>query len=88
MTSRLTLNSASASTATAASCPSRKARSGGRFTAATPTHYDEVSDVKTFNHPVPRIGLIFDVTGAGPHRHQGQLRQVLLEPGHRHRRTT
>ena len=24
----------------------------------------------------------------GPHRHQGQLRQVLLEPGDRHRRTT
>ena len=24
-----------------------------------------MSDVKTFNHPVPRIGLIFDVTGEG-----------------------
>jgi hypothetical protein len=27
--------------------------------------YAAVNDVKTFNHPVPRIGLIFDVTGQG-----------------------
>ena len=65
MTSRLTMNVGLRFDRYRSFLPEQEGPSGGRFTAATPTHYDEVSDVKTFNHPVPRIGLIFDVTGEG-----------------------
>ena len=63
--------------------PEQEGPSGGRFAPATATPFAEVSDVRTFNHPVPRLGLIFDVTGE-PYGDQGQLRDLLLEPGHRH----
>ena len=65
MTSRLTMNVGLRFDRYRSFLPEQEGPSGGRFTAATPTHYEEVSDVKTFNHPVPRIGLIFDVTGEG-----------------------
>ncbi len=65
MTSRLTMNVGLRFDRYRSFLPEQEGPSGGRFTAATPTHYDEVSDVKTFSHPVPRIGLIFDVTGEG-----------------------
>lgn len=45
--------------------PEQEGPSGGRFAPATATKYAEVSNVKTFSHPVPRIGLIYDVTGKG-----------------------
>ncbi|MEZ5419630.1 MAG: TonB-dependent receptor [Vicinamibacterales bacterium] len=45
--------------------PEQEGPSGGRFSPATPQVFDTVNNVVTFNHPVPRIGLIYDVTGEG-----------------------
>jgi hypothetical protein len=36
----------------------------GRFNPTQLT-FPEISDVKTFNHAVPRIGMVYDLTGAG-----------------------
>ena len=65
MTDRLTVNVGLRFDRYRSFLPEQQGPSGGRFTTGSPTQYAEVSDVKTFNHPVPRVGLIFDVTGQG-----------------------
>jgi len=45
--------------------PEQIGPSGGRFSPAQPLKFAAVDNVVTFNHPVPRIGLIYDVTGQG-----------------------
>lgn len=61
--------------------PEQVGPTGGRFAAATPATYDEVGDVKTFNHPVPRIGLIYDVTGQGRTVIKANYAQYYWNPG-------
>jgi len=65
MNSRLTLNVGLRFDRYRSFLPEQEGPSGGRFAPATPTPYAEVGNVNTFNHPVPRVGLIFDVTGQG-----------------------
>ena len=65
MNSRLTLNLGLRFDRYRSFLPEQVGPEGGRFAPAAGTPYAEVSDVHTFNHPVPRIGLIFDVTGEG-----------------------
>ena len=61
--------------------PEQEGPSGGRFAAATATPYAEVSNVKTFNHPVPRIGIIYDVTGEGRTVVKANYAQYFWNPG-------
>lgn len=61
--------------------PEQQGPSGGRFTAATPTQYAEVANVKTFTHPVPRFGLIYDVTGQGRTVVKANYAQYFWNPG-------
>jgi hypothetical protein len=61
--------------------PEQQGPSGGRFAPATPTSYEEVGNVKTFNHPVPRLGLIFDVTGEGRTVIKANYAQYYWNPG-------
>jgi outer membrane receptor protein involved in Fe transport len=52
----------------------------GRFNATQVT-FDEVSDAKTFNIPVPRLGLVFDVTGQGRTVIKANYAQYAWNPG-------
>jgi hypothetical protein len=61
--------------------PEQQGPSGGRFTAATATQYAEVQNVKTFKHAVPRIGMIFDVTGQGRTVIKANYAQYFWNPG-------
>ncbi len=66
--------------------PEQEGPSGGRFSPATPSIFAEVDNVKTFNHPGAAHRPHLRRHRPGPHRGQGQLRPVLLESGHGHRR--
>ncbi|MGD9903143.1 MAG: TonB-dependent receptor, partial [Vicinamibacterales bacterium] len=81
LNSRLTLNVGLRFDRYRSFLPEQQGPSGGRFTAATPTQYAEVSNVKTFNHPVPRIGLIYDVTGQGRTVIKANYAQYFWNPG-------
>jgi hypothetical protein len=61
--------------------PDQEGPSGGRFSAATATQYDAVNNVKTFNHPVPRVGIIYDVTGEGRTVVKANYAQYFWNPG-------
>jgi outer membrane receptor protein involved in Fe transport len=61
--------------------PEQEGPSGGRFSPATPTAYAEVANVKTFNHPVPRVGIIYDVTGEGRTVIKANYAQYYWNPG-------
>ena len=61
--------------------PEQVGPAGGRFAPATPTNYAAVGNVKTFNHPVPRIGLIFDVTGQGRTVVKANVAKYYWNPG-------
>jgi len=61
--------------------PEQEGPSGGRFSPTTATPYAEVSNVKTFNHPVPRVGIIYDVTGQGRTVVKANYAQYFWNPG-------
>ena len=61
--------------------PDQEGPSGGRFSAASATAYPAVNNVKTFNHPVPRIGMIYDVTGQGRTVVKANYAQYYWNPG-------
>ena len=48
---------------------------------ATQVSFAEVSDAKTFNQPVPRIGLVFDITGEGRTVLKANYAQYAWNPG-------
>jgi Carboxypeptidase regulatory-like domain/TonB dependent receptor-like, beta-barrel len=52
----------------------------GRFNA-TQVSFPEVSDAKTFNNPVPRIGLVYDITGQGRTVLKANYAQYAWNPG-------
>ncbi|MGE3888573.1 MAG: TonB-dependent receptor [Vicinamibacterales bacterium] len=52
----------------------------GRFND-TQVSFPEVSDVRTFNMPVPRLGLVFDVTGQGRTVVKANYAQYAWNPG-------
>jgi hypothetical protein len=81
LNSRLTLNLGIRFDRYRSFLPEQQGPSGGRFSAATPTQYAEVSNVKTFNHPVPRLGLIYDVTGQGRTVIKANYAQYFWNPG-------
>jgi hypothetical protein len=81
MNSRLTVNIGIRFDRYRSFLPEQEGPSGGRFSPATPTKYAEVSNVKTFNHPVPRIGLIYDVTGQGRTVIKANYAQYYWNPG-------
>lgn len=61
--------------------PEQEGPSGGPFAPATAQRFDEVGNVKTFNHPVPRIGIIYDVTGQGRTVIKANYAQYYWNPG-------
>lgn len=61
--------------------PEQEGPSGGRFSPATATKYAEVANVQTFNHPVPRFGLIYDITGQGRTVLKANYAQYYWNPG-------
>lgn len=81
MSSRITLNVGLRFDQYKSFLPEQEGPTGGRFAPATATKYAEVGDVKTFNHPVPRIGLIYDVTGAGRTVIKANYAQYYWNPG-------
>ena len=52
----------------------------GRFNATQVT-FPEVSDAKTFTNPVPRLGMVFDLTGAGRTVLKANYGQYAWNPG-------
>ena len=52
----------------------------GRFNNAQ-VSFAEVSDAKTFNNPVPRIGLVYDITGQGRTVLKANYGQYAWNPG-------
>ncbi len=52
----------------------------GRFNA-TQVSFPEVSNVKTFNQPVPRLGLVYDLTGEGRTVIKANYAQYAWNPG-------
>jgi outer membrane receptor protein involved in Fe transport len=52
----------------------------GRFNT-TQVSFPEVSNVVTFNEPVPRLGLVFDLTGAGRTVLKANYAQYVWNPG-------
>jgi hypothetical protein len=81
LSSRLTLNLGLRFDRYRSFLPEQQGPSGGRFTTGAPTQYAAVNDVKTFNHPVPRIGLIYDVTGEGRTVIKANYAQYFWNPG-------
>lgn len=47
----------------------------------TKLSFAENGNVRTFNHPVPRVGLVYDVTGAGRTVIKANLAQYYWNPG-------
>ncbi len=64
LNSRLTFNLGLRFDRYRAFLPEQQGPPVGRFNA-TQVSFPEVSDAKTFNNPVPRIGMVFDLTGQG-----------------------
>ena len=81
MNSRLTLNIGLRFDQYRSFLPEQQGPTGGRFADATPVQYAEVGNVKTFTHPVPRIGMIFDVTGEGRTVVKANLATYYWNPG-------
>jgi hypothetical protein len=55
-------------------------RPASRFSAQA-AHFDAVDDVKTFNHVVPRVGVIFDVSGNGKTLLKANYGRYYFNPG-------
>jgi hypothetical protein len=55
-------------------------RAASRF-AAQAAHFDPVDSVKTFNHVVPRVGAIYNVTGDGKTLWKANLGRYYFNPG-------
>ncbi len=81
MNSRLTVNIGIRFDQYRSFLPEQEGPSGGPFAPASPQTYAEIGDVKTFNHPVPRIGLIYDVTGEGRTVIKANYAQYFWNPG-------
>ncbi len=81
MTSRVTVNLGIRFDQYKSFLPEQVGPSGGRFAPATPTNYAAVDDVSTFNHPVPRIGVIFDLTGEGRTVIKANVAKYFWNPG-------
>ncbi|MEO8682127.1 MAG: TonB-dependent receptor [Vicinamibacterales bacterium] len=64
LNSRLTLNVGVRFDRYRGFLPDQEGPPVGRFNPVQ-VHFPEISNVKTFNNPVPRLGLVFDVTGKG-----------------------
>jgi hypothetical protein len=62
--SRLTLNVGIRFDRYATFLPEQEGPPPGRFNT-TQLHFDPVDDLITFNSPAPRIGVVYDLTGAG-----------------------
>ena len=85
MNSRLTLNLGLRFDRYRSFLPEQVGPKGGRFAPATGTPYAEVSRRPHVQPPGAAHRLDLRRHRRGPHRRQGQLRHLLLEPGHRHR---
>ena len=62
------------------SCPSRRA-AGRASSIPTQLRFAAINNVKTFNTPVPRLGLVFDVTGKGRTVIKANYAQYAWNPG-------
>jgi hypothetical protein len=60
--------------------PEQQGPPPGRFNT-TQTSFPEVSNVITFNEPVPRLGMVFDLTGAGRTVIKANYGQYVWNPG-------
>ena len=81
MTSRVTVNVGIRFDQYKSFLPEQVGPAGGRFAPATPTNYAAVDNVSTFNHPVPRIGVIFDLTGEGRTVIKANVAKYFWNPG-------
>jgi outer membrane receptor protein involved in Fe transport len=80
MNPRLTLNVGLRFDRYRAFLPEQEGPPVGRFNA-TQVSFPEVSNAKTFNLPVPRVGLVFDVTGQGSTVIKANYAQYAWNPG-------
>jgi hypothetical protein len=55
-------------------------RAASRFSAQA-AHFDAVESVKTFNHVVPRVGVIYDVSGTGKTLLKANFGRYYFNPG-------
>jgi hypothetical protein len=78
--SRLTLNIGLRFDRYRAFLPDQQGPPVGRFNAAQ-VNFPEISNVKTFNNPVPRLGLVYDVTGRGQTVIKANYAQYYWNPG-------
>ncbi len=80
MTSRVTVNLGIRFDQYKSFLPEQKGPAVGKFNT-TQVDYAAVGNVLTLNHPVPRIGLIYDVTGAGRTVVKANYAQYFWNPG-------
>lgn len=78
--SRLTLNLGVRFDRYKSFLPEQEGPPVGRFNTTQIT-FPEISNVKTFNSPVPRFGLVFDVTGEGRTVIKANYAQYYWNPG-------
>lgn len=78
--SRLTLNLGIRFDRYKSFLPEQEGPPVGKFNA-TQVSFAEVSNVKTYNSPVPRIGLVYDVTGQGRTVVKANYAQYYWNPG-------
>lgn len=80
VSSRLTLNVGLRFDRYRSFLPEQEGPPVGKFNT-TQLKFPEISNVKTFNHPVPRLGLVFDVTGKGRTVIKANYAQYYWNPG-------
>jgi outer membrane receptor protein involved in Fe transport len=77
---RLTLNLGVRFDRYRAFLPEQEGPPVGRFNS-TQVSFPEISNVKTFNEPVPRLGLVYDLTGGGRTVLKANYAQYVWNPG-------